>query len=1368
MNDSWFNSFQFNFSTSQQASTSNVVSTVSSDITSTFVLVPSNVTAGNSSIVPECSITITDTLPLTTFFLVLISVYFMIFLGITILKKYHAKHEQLASFSSLYLFGNWMRYNGLSRIRVSKILFLTSLISFFISLIDIYTTNLLSLNCLTNKDKNIFSNIMIIFVSTHFIYVFISWYFYIKQLSNGNDSKRLLFLQLFLISSLVLSLEQHLTLTALQVTSTDTSKDKTSVNAVDKDKHKNQDTQEQDNTLPDSKPTEQHIVGEGENEDENGIEKAEDKDIDTESGDAETESAAESYFSIDSKKKRCAARGYDWIDMFESLYCYIVLYLEMYIFVTFAYMEDDKYSKNVNYVLNYNNDSFLACVFFFWILPTFISMSLSNLMYEFSNSNYLSIKSQVDPIWKFCSMVLIHCEILFHVFMICYYFVNNLILVGIIILLLTEIFLLLILMFFIFFFQNSKNDYYHRFDQLILCIVSFSGMDIMNYKNDTLSQIIYWTAIVTHGIKPVIHSIALLGWETNLNNEVNGFMGFFFGGIGFVIAQLVIIGGVVASYGNDSDETKFRIIGNFERQLSSIIEFESIAVIMNFINNSSVNNVYNFNNVINNYGECRGVLLLVTFKFNRYDVCKELIKLNKININHLLTIYKTKNQYSKKMEWYDTYIYSSSRLYNYYSSYSRDTITKHILAVISSECDNGNYDNKWLRLLLSNHIKYCLQYNSKQKGVDVDVDADKTKNSIHNKDDDGKKKKIQFLDKLSEKHGCIIDWQLRDSANKSLLYYGVYYHKSWQNAYMNKENDINNDNDEKQQVEQGSGKAELELVVSREISLLSDSNAYDGTHGNVSSEQKSQNENEIIDSNVDNNNLILFKLLSANNFEYDFGNYETSGLTLAIKSKYYNVGAYLLENCKKIVLNRTIYDYNAKLNKENRIDAIFGLCIDNNCFDIVKIWIQRCKKEILTGRFIYEIFHENDKHISYMIDAIESGNVGYKWDILENCDLVKNHSCLTLCAHIGNVDIFRLLVHRYIRLNNIDNWSKLKFSKIAQSENIKLLIKIAGQNSNHRIEQFLSSLLKVGVQSQDFDIFCQFLGISGSGNGNINAVNVDSVDVKDSNDNNDEDNNGNGDNLDNEQSELYLANNKVAEYIFEKCDNDTLNKLSDIINNGLLNLECGFNDSLLLLSSMIDKERLFKTLEITTMKCLTNEYKTPKSYQFFKQNLLNSQIWASKVSTSSNGKFNKNNSNNTINSIANDKILFDRVQYGIIMKELNQQKEYIKENIDKMEKLFESEWKKLLNIKTRTFDSTRSASSRIKYVKLQQPIKPKYEARELPFDNVNGFDGTIEYDYNGYLTDLMIAANVLDKQFQLDCEKIFQQKPFVDKCQFTR
>ena len=48
---------------------------------------------------------------------------------------------------------------------------------------------------------------------------------------------------------------------------------------------------------------------------------------------------------------------------------------------------------------------------------------------------------------------------------------------------------------------------------------------------------------------------------------------------------------------------------------------------------------------------------------------------------------------------------------------------------------------------------------------------------------------------------------------------------------------------------------------------------------------------------------------------------------------------------------------------------------------------------------------------------------------------------------------------------------------------------------------------------------------------------------------------------------------------------------------------------------------------------------------------------------------------------------------------------------------------------------------------LQQPIKPKYEARESPLDNVNGFDGAIEYDCNWYLTNLLIAANVLDKQF---------------------
>ena len=84
---------------------------------------------------------------------------------------------------------------------------------------------------------------------------------------------------------------------------------------------------------------------------------------------------------------------------------------------------------------------------------------------------------------------------------------------------------------------------------------------------------------------------------------------------------------------------------------------------------------------------------------------------------------------------------------------------------------------------------------------------------------------------------------------------------------------------------------------------------------------------------------------------------------------------------------------------------------------------------------------------------------------------------------------------------------------------------------------------------------------------------------------------------------------KTAHYLYENCSKNTLNELSNVINNGILKQECHFDDSLLFLSKLIDCDSLVKNLEQTTSNCLTKNKKNAKSYLYFKHNLLNSKIW---------------------------------------------------------------------------------------------------------------------------------------------------------------
>ena len=54
-------------------------------------------------------------------------------------------------------------------------------------------------------------------------------------------------------------------------------------------------------------------------------------------------------------------------------------------------------------------------------------------------------------------------------------------------------------------------------------------------------------------------------------------------------------------------------------------------------------------------------------------------------------------------------------------------------------------------------------------------------------------------------------------------------------------------------------------------------------------------------------------------------------------------------------------------------------------------------------------------------------------------------------------------------------------------------------------------------------------------------------------------------------------------------------------------------------------------------------------------------------------------------------------------------------------------------------------------------LPKKYNIEDLPFDNVNGFDGGKEYD-NVYLTNTSILAYQMDATFQNDCKNIFNKQ----------
>ena len=61
---------------------------------------------------------------------------------------------------------------------------------------------------------------------------------------------------------------------------------------------------------------------------------------------------------------------------------------------------------------------------------------------------------------------------------------------------------------------------------------------------------------------------------------------------------------------------------------------------------------------------------------------------------------------------------------------------------------------------------------------------------------------------------------------------------------------------------------------------------------------------------------------------------------------------------------------------------------------------------------------------------------------------------------------------------------------------------------------------------------------------------------------------------------------KCAKYLFDSCKKETLKDISNVINDGLNTRQCGFNDSLLILSKMLNNKAFVNCLSNVTKDCL--------------------------------------------------------------------------------------------------------------------------------------------------------------------------------------
>ena len=357
-------------------------------------------------------------------------------------------------------------------------------------------------------------------------------------------------------------------------------------------------------------------------------------------------------------------------------------------------------------------------------------------------------------------------------------------------------------------------------------------------------------------------------------------------------------------------------------------------------------------------------------------------------------------------------------------------------------------------------------------------------------------------------------------------------------------------------------------------------------------------------------------------------------------------------------------------------------------------------------------------------------------------------SLLGVTVDAGTGKDFKLVLKRILEMYNVSTWDQFEKIGCMTDESFNKWIKWRESLKDMAFASFLMSLKQKAWDEKNIGILR--LMVNDETQTNEEVINLTQI----------------------------LKNDlHCAKYLFKKCKKETLEDLANVINNGLLNYECGFNDSLLLLSKMINKNEFSKCLQTVTDECLSNDKKTTLKRCFFKNNLLASNIWAMQDNETTNN--NKHNNMSEMkekeielkNKVKARLLLFDKINASVISRELEAQQMFIQNATISEEKTNEKLWKQLKQYVIKP-DTDKNKNKNNSTVTLQKAIKSEYKVEELPYtgSNTNGFDAAKEYDHNVHLTRLLITSYRIDPIFQRDCKKLFTEyffKKLGIKCKYS-
>ena len=389
----------------------------------------------------------------------------------------------------------------------------------------------------------------------------------------------------------------------------------------------------------------------------------------------------------------------------------------------------------------------------------------------------------------------------------------------------------------------------------------------------------------------------------------------------------------------------------------------------------------------------------------------------------------------------------------------------------------------------------------------------------------------------------------------------------------------------------------------------------------------------------------------------------------------------------------------------------------------------------------------DERKYSPLMVAIENGSVEAV-KILCNCDRVtilntkvsKNMPALDMSVFKGEIQIFQQLMITLLKRNNVENWDDLIKLNVINDEIIKQWFNYCNIQNNTGFLTFLTNVVNKAYNVKNFAMF---------------RLLIDTM----------SENKGAG-----AGAEMYAESKRTCEYLFENCDKNTLIDLAKVINKGLSKYECKFSDSLLLLSKMVDNEAFVSSIEKVTQNCLVRKLDDVKPYEYFKHNLLNSVIWGEPAQASSVSKKEekeKETEKEKEEQARQAPTLFHKMMDSVT-DELRTGKELISDMIRREEKEHSIYWNQLKNsINNFSFNKnddirqnrviSRFLADNYKDLMANNKIKIEYKKSELPFDNVNGFNGINAYDYDAYLTKLIIASHQIDPIFQNEMKNMVER-----------